>query len=88
MCLIDMLCGFFWLCFLGKTDIDISGICDDSRKVKKGDVFICIAGAWCDGHDYIGEVIDKGAAAIIVSQFLTSVCFIEYMRHAMKIFGT
>ena len=68
MCLIDMLCGFFWLCFLGKTDIDISGICDDSRKVKKGDVFICIAGAWCDGHDYIGEVIDKGAAAIIVSR--------------------
>lgn len=68
MCLIDMLCGFFWLCFLGKTDIDISGICDDSRKVKKGDVFICITGAWCDGHDYIGEAIDKGAAAVIVSR--------------------
>ena len=68
MRLIDMLCGFFWLCFLGKTDIDISGICDDSRKVKKGDVFICITGAWCDGHDYIGEAIDKGAAAIIVSR--------------------
>ena len=68
MRLIDLLCGFFWLCFLGKTDIDIGGICDDSRKIKKGDVFICIEGTWYDGHNYIGEAIDKGAAAIIVSR--------------------
>lgn len=68
MRLIDVLCGFFWICFLGKTDIDICGISDDSRKIKKGDVFICITGTRYDGHDYIGEAIDKGAAAIIVSR--------------------
>lgn len=85
MRLIDMLCGFFWLCFLGKTDIDISGICDDSRKVKKGDVFICITGAWCDGHDYIGEAIDKGAAAIIVSR--PDVFYRVYEAHHENIRG-
>ena len=70
MCLIDMLCGFFWLCFLGKTDIDISGICDDSRKVKKGDV-LCIIEAMklmneieseCDGE--VKEILAKDAESV------------------------
>ena len=40
----------------------------DSRKVVEGSVFVCIKGAVSDGHDYIGEVVAKGAKAIIVER--------------------
>ena len=38
---------------------DISQIVHDSRKVKKGSLFIAIAGEKSDWHDYIFDAIDK-----------------------------
>ena len=38
---------------------------NDSRKVKKGDIFIAIKGVVNDGHDYIDEAIKNGASKII-----------------------
>lgn len=46
---------------------DISQIVHDSRKVKKGSLFIAIAGENSDGHDYIFDAIDKGAIAIVAN---------------------
>jgi UDP-N-acetylmuramoyl-L-alanyl-D-glutamate--2,6-diaminopimelate ligase len=40
----------------------------DSSKVCEGSVFVCICGAKRDGHDFISEVIEKGAKAIIVQK--------------------
>ena len=40
-------------------------IVNDSRKVEPGGVFIAIAGWKFDGHDYIQEALDRGAAAVI-----------------------
>lgn len=37
----------------------------NSKKVKKGDIFIAIPGIHKDGHDYINEAIEKGASKII-----------------------
>lgn len=37
----------------------------DSRKVKKASSFVAIIGEKSDGHDYIQQAIDKGAATII-----------------------
>lgn len=45
----------------------ISGISIDSRAIKKGDVFVAIKGEVFDGHDFVDEAIDKGAAAVVVS---------------------
>jgi len=42
----------------------ISGISVDSRKVKKGEVFVAIRGIGSDGHDFINEAIRRGAAKI------------------------
>ncbi len=42
-------------------------MCHDSRKVKKGTLFIAIAGDQNDGHDYIFEAIDKGAIAVLAN---------------------
>lgn len=39
----------------------------DSRKVKPGDTFLALQGPYTDGHDYIEDAIDKGAACIIAT---------------------
>ncbi len=40
-------------------------ITDDSRKVRKGSLFVAVRGYSTDGHDYIGTAIEKGAACIV-----------------------
>ncbi|RPI15250.1 MAG: UDP-N-acetylmuramoyl-tripeptide--D-alanyl-D-alanine ligase [Ignavibacteriae bacterium] len=37
----------------------------DSRTCKKGDIFFAIKGDKFDGHDFIGQVIKKGAGLVI-----------------------
>lgn len=44
-------------------DVEITGIAIDSRKVKKGDLFIPFLGENVDGHNYIESAFEKGAAA-------------------------
>jgi UDP-N-acetylmuramoyl-L-alanyl-D-glutamate--2,6-diaminopimelate ligase len=46
-------------------DIDILGIQKDSRKIKKGDLFVAISGYESDGHRYIAEAIENGAVAVV-----------------------
>lgn len=48
-------------------DTSISGVCTDSRRVQPGDIFFALVGERFDGHDFLGDVIQK-AAAIVVSQ--------------------
>lgn len=49
----------------GSTAVDISGLQIDSRKIKKGSVFIAIVGASTDGHKFIETAVNKNASAII-----------------------
>src|SRR3989344_4980902 len=41
------------------------GVQTDSRKVKKGDVFVAYKGVGVDGHKYIEEAIKRGAVAVV-----------------------
>ena len=50
----------------GDVRIRVKELVFDSRNVQKDDVFVCIKGAVSDGHRYIKDVANKGAAAIIV----------------------
>lgn len=43
-------------------------ICTDSRLAKPGDLFIAIAGKKHDAHQYVGAVIDKQVAGVLVHQ--------------------
>lgn len=43
----------------------VSGIAYDSRKVRPGDVFVCIKGYQTDGHQYIRDAADHGAVAVV-----------------------
>lgn len=58
----------------GITDIEIEGIAYDSRKVKKGFLFIAIKGYETDGHKYIESALKNGAVAVIGQENLTLDC--------------
>ena len=40
----------------------------DSRKVKKGDIFVALRGISSDGHNYIDKAIKAGASKLIVEE--------------------
>ncbi len=46
-------------------NLEINGLTSDSRKVEKGFLFFAIKGKNSDGHNYIKQAIERGAAAII-----------------------
>lgn len=52
----------------GDQSAEISGIAYDSRRVKPGDLFVCIKGFKVDGHEFISQAIGQGAAAVIVEK--------------------
>lgn len=52
----------------GSDEIEVTELLNDSRKVTKGSVFVCISGAVSDGHAYAGDVTAKGAAALVVEK--------------------
>ena len=52
----------------GRVDTEVTTLVYDSRKVEKGSVFVCISGSVRDAHDFIPDVVAKGAAAVIVDK--------------------
>ena len=52
----------------GRVDTEVTTLVYDSRKVEKGSVFVCISGSVRDAHDFIPDVVAKGAAAVIVEK--------------------
>ena len=52
----------------GSDQIEITELTNDSRKVVDGSVFVCISGAVFDGHAYVNDVAEKGAAVVIVEK--------------------
>ena len=50
---------------VGSTAVEISAVCNDSRKVVPGALFVAVKGYASDGHSFIRTAIEKGATAII-----------------------
>src|SRR3989337_1134843 len=40
----------------------------DSRRVEKGDLFFALRGELRDGHDFIAEALERGAAGLVVER--------------------
>lgn len=74
--------------FNGTTDIEITNICYDSRKVERGSLFFCIKGYSTDGHKYAKAAAEAGAVCLVVSE-VQSVdipqLIVEDTREAMAI---
>ena len=45
----------------------VAGVSTDTRSLKKGELFLAIRGENFDGHDFIAQAAEKGAAAAVVS---------------------
>jgi UDP-N-acetylmuramoyl-L-alanyl-D-glutamate--2,6-diaminopimelate ligase len=50
------------------TDPEITGISEDSRRVRRGMLFVAIPGTALDGHAYIPHAISQGASAVVVER--------------------
>lgn len=57
--------------FENAPDIDITGLCMDSRTAKEQDMYFCMEGMVHDGHEFIDDVIDKGVKCIVHSKPIT-----------------
>lgn len=73
MKLTDLLCKLDYECIQGSTDLEVGQVVYDSRKITEGSLFICIAGANFDGHDFAAEAVEKGAGALVVSREVPAV---------------
>lgn len=72
----------------GNDQVEIGGIEMDSRKVKPGDLFICITGLSSDGHDYARQALERGAAALVVERDVEveiPKLFVKDTRFAMSV---
>lgn len=53
-------------------DVEITGLAQDSRLVKRGDLFFARRGTQLDGKSFIAEAIKNGAAAILTEASVPS----------------
>lgn len=68
MKLIDLLKTISNAQIIGNTDLEISGIQIDSRKIESGNLFMAMRGTATDGHAYIPAAVEKGAVAILCEE--------------------
>lgn len=50
---------------IGNSEIEITGIQFDSRKIVAGNLFVAQRGTSVDGHDFIDNCITRGAIAVV-----------------------
>jgi len=48
-------------------DVVFSSVSTDTRRIRSGDLFVALKGENFDGHDYVGQAIERGAVAAMVS---------------------
>ena len=49
----------------GDMEVEVPLIVFDSRKVQEGSTFVAISGTQVNGHQYIGQALEKGAKVIV-----------------------
>jgi UDP-N-acetylmuramoyl-L-alanyl-D-glutamate--2,6-diaminopimelate ligase len=73
----------------GRTEIEISSVVYDSRKVTKGSLFICLCGSSVDSHRFAGAAVKAGAAAVVAQHPVEAgnvcVVMVEDTRRAMAL---
>ena len=62
----------------------VSGISDDSRQVRSGDIFVAIPGTHDDGRHYVSEAVERGAVAIVAERPLGAEVPVFVVPHARR----
>lgn len=88
MKLIDLLERMPYELVQGDVNTEVGTLVYDSRKVENNSVFVCISGSMKDAHEFIPDVVAKGAAAVIVEKDVTvpehvTVIRVENTRYAL-----
>jgi UDP-N-acetylmuramoyl-L-alanyl-D-glutamate--2,6-diaminopimelate ligase len=65
MKLIELLDGIEGYSLDGDPETEIRSIAYDSRKIKAGALFVALKGLSLDGHAYIHDAVQRGAAAVM-----------------------
>ncbi len=74
----------------GDPEVRICGLSYDSREIEAGDLYFALPGLHSDGHSYIPQAIEKGAAAIICTRLPsplppdTTIVLVADSRRAMS----
>ena len=50
----------------GTTEVGFLRVCTDSRVIEPEDLFVALRGENFDGHAYLGQAVEKGAAGLVV----------------------
>lgn len=69
----------------------IRGVQTDSRKVRSGDLFVCIPGLLHDGHAFAQDAVDKGAVALVIERDVDATVpklFVRDSRQAMGVIAS
>jgi len=53
---------------IGPVDRAVESIAYDSRRVQRDGLFVALRGEKSDGHDFIGQAIEKGATVIVAER--------------------
>ncbi len=61
----ELLTNIVPLNVIGSTEVEITGINIDSRRIADGHIFVAIKGTQVDGHNFIGKALDLGAVAVL-----------------------
>ncbi len=56
--------------FPGAPAVDVAGLAYDNRAVGPREVFFCVRGFTRDGHEFAGDAVARGAAALVVDHQL------------------
>ncbi len=65
----DILVGVYVEEFSGNPLLPVGKLVFDSRNVQAGDVFVAVRGTQVDGHRFIGQAVENGAACVVCEQF-------------------
>src|SRR5215813_9014959 len=76
---------------IGTLDRTVESIAYDSRRVQRNGMFVALRGEKSDGHEFIGQAIEKGASVIVAEreeQNPRATCLVvENTRTALADFG-
>ena len=62
-------------------DVQVTGVCGDSRAVQPGELFVAYAGGTFDGHLFIADAVRAGAAAVVGERPAAEVnALVPYLR--------
>ncbi len=63
-----LLQGLDYKLIKGSNEVDVQGLCYDSRKASEGYLFVCIPGLKTDGHQFAPQAIANGARVILAEK--------------------